>query len=179
MYKYIYVSLSVRKSLIYARRCHMHFSFLSTLAKFHRRGFSLSPLRHGGRAFFSLLISRAFTSHLFFGRERCVGHVRDLWFANDRFFHTIPGCRRGGTLYYSVIFPLGPLSFCAAAAAVARREGSVESLFWACCCTALVVGTEKCIIVDSCFFQICSALSGCVVFLPPPQFLKFNPFPST
>lgn len=89
-----------------------------------------------------------------------------------------PGCRRGGTLYYSVIFPLGPLSFCAAAAAVARREGSVESLFWA-CCTALVVGTEKCIIVDSCFFQICSALSGCVVFLPPPQFLKFNPSPST
>lgn len=76
MYKYIYVSLSVRKSLIYARRCHMHFSFLSTLAKFHRRGFSLSPSVTEGELFFPLLISRAFTSYLLFGRERCVGHVR-------------------------------------------------------------------------------------------------------
>lgn len=55
MYKYIYVSLSVRKSLIYARRCHMHFSFLSTLAKFHRRGFSLSPSVTEGELFFPSL----------------------------------------------------------------------------------------------------------------------------
>lgn len=141
---------------------------------------SLSLSVTEGELFFPLLISRAFTSPLFFGRERCVGHVRIYDLRTIASSPRFPGCRRGGTLYYSVIFPLGPLSFCAAAAtvAVARREGSVESLFWACCCTALVVGTEKCIIVDSCFFQICSALSGCVVFLPSPRFLKFNPFPS-
>lgn len=178
MYKYIYVSLSVRKSLIYARRCHMHFSFLSTLAKFHRRGFSLSPLRHGGRAFFPSLSLELLHLIFFSGASdvsvMCV--IYDL--------RTIASSPRSPAVVEAELciilsfVPLGPLSFCAAAAAVARREGSVESLFWA-CCTALVVGTEKCIIVDSCFFQICSALSGCVVFLPPPQFLKFNPFPST
>lgn len=168
----------MRKSLIYARRCHMHFSFLSTLAKFHRRGFLLSPSVTEGELFFPSSLELL---HLIFFSGASDVSVTCVFMICERSLlpHDIPGCRRGGTLYYSVIFPLGPLSFCAAAAAVARREGSVESLFWACCCTALVVGTEKCIIVDSCFFQICSALSGCVVFLPPPQFLKFNPFPST
>lgn len=54
------LSLSMRKNLIYAHRYHTHFSFLSTLAKFHRRGFSLSlppPWRANFFTSFSLELS--------------------------------------------------------------------------------------------------------------------------